>query len=325
MLKPRHLISTLGVIAVVAGLVLAVELSTAGGRAAEGLLVANSVSSSVPTSACSAGNNVCIGPQATEGNLQVGPGDTLKAGFDFKIPGQHPATKDYFTGAQVTFAATCVGVKGSGTITVPTPETSSGYSDPSGDSSDWFPSKDQTSPLVYQGSISVPNLCSGKKMSLSAGGTFTSKLESFDTTDTVQVRFHYSANGSAGGWSTTQGVVPIYPTGTFSVTGSLNKLVDGVTNASIPMTITNPNPFSIEVDSVQATISGVPAGCQASWLTVTNFSSPPSSPIHLGPSSTSTALSLPARFIDSKTVDQSKCIGKAFTLSYTGSGQVTGP
>ena len=325
MLKPRHLISSLGVIAVVAGLVLAFQISTTGSRAVKGLLIANIASSSTPASACPSGNNVCIGPQATEGNLQVSPGDTLKAGFDFKIPGQHPATNDYFTGAQVTFNVTCVGVASSRTISVPTPETSSGYADPSGDASDWFPSKDQTSPLVYQGSISVPDLCAGKKMSLSAGGTFSSNLESFDTTDTVQVRFHYSADGSAGVWSSTEGVVPAYPTGTFSVTGSLGKLIDGVPNASIPMTITNPNPFSIEVLSIQASVTGVPAGCQASWLTVTNFSSPPSAAIMLGPSSVSTALSLPARFTDLPGTDQSSCIGKSYTLTYTGSGQVTGP
>ena len=332
MRRPRHLMSMLSVTAIGAvALVSASQFHPAHSTHLRGELVANQTTPSSSGSSCPTGNNVCIGPQAMEGNLQVSPGDTLKAGFDFKIPGQHPATNDYFSGAQVTFTATCVGVTGSGAITVATPETSSGYTDPPNDASDWFPSKDQTSPLVYQGSVSVPSLCGTKKMSLSAGGTFTSNLESFDTTDTVQVRFHYSADGSAGGWSSTQGAVPVYPSGTFYVSGSLNNLVDGVTNAAIPMTITNPNPFSIQVLGVQATIAAVPAGCvppagKTSWLSVANFSSPPSSPITLGPSSrTSTALSLPAQFIDSKTDNQSNCIGKSYTMGYTGNGVVSGP
>ena len=34
---------------------------------------------------------VVIGPQAMEGNLSIHPGDTIKAGYDFTMPGSHPA------------------------------------------------------------------------------------------------------------------------------------------------------------------------------------------------------------------------------------------
>ena len=43
--------------------------------------------------------------------------------------------------------------------------------------SQWYPSGDQSSPLVYQGSVSVPALCGpGGKVSLAKGGTFTGTL-----------------------------------------------------------------------------------------------------------------------------------------------------
>jgi hypothetical protein len=54
----------------------------------------------------------------------------------------------------------------------------------------------------------MPDLCSGGQMTLKDGGTFMAFLMSDDTTDKVNVRFHYSANGSAGSWSATTSVIP---------------------------------------------------------------------------------------------------------------------
>ena len=39
--------------------------------------------------------------------------------------------------------------------------------------SQWYPSGDQHSSLVYQGSISAPNLCGGGKLRLDKGGAFS--------------------------------------------------------------------------------------------------------------------------------------------------------
>jgi hypothetical protein len=40
----------------------------------------------------------------------------------------------------------------------------------------WIPSGNQNSTLTCQGSIAVPDLCSGANLDLSAGGTFTTTL-----------------------------------------------------------------------------------------------------------------------------------------------------
>ena len=43
-------------------------------------------------------------------------------------------------------------------------------------SDQWYPSGDQSSPLVYQRSVTVPDLCGGGKISLAKGGIFTATL-----------------------------------------------------------------------------------------------------------------------------------------------------
>ena len=106
---------------------------------------------------------ISMGPQAMEGNLKLSPGDLLMAGYDFTIPGSHPAIQVQFINPMVTFQAECVEGGGGGTIVVPMP--SDQFTVPE-KSSAWFPSGDQHSPLVYQGSVVVPDLCGGGKITL---------------------------------------------------------------------------------------------------------------------------------------------------------------
>ncbi|HXB54825.1 MAG TPA: hypothetical protein VN461_08590 [Vicinamibacteria bacterium] len=149
--------------------------------------------------------SISMGPQAMEGDLKVSPGTVLMAGYDFTIPGSHPANTVQFVKASVTFQAQCVSGTGGGTIVVflsgdsiTVPQNSSG----------WFPSGDQSSPLVYQGSVAVPDLCKGGLVRLQNGGTFSADLQASDTTQSVHVRWHYSANGSSGSWSGTASFRP---------------------------------------------------------------------------------------------------------------------
>jgi hypothetical protein len=78
------------------------------------------------------------------------------------------------------------------------------YVDPAS-SSAWYPSGSTSDPSVYQGSIGVPDLCGGGIVSLKPGGTLSTTVAS-TAGDRLSLRWHYSANGSAGGWSTTLAV-----------------------------------------------------------------------------------------------------------------------
>ncbi len=151
------------------------------------------------------GDSISMGPQAMEGNLKVKPGDTVMAGYDFTMPGKHPVATVLFSGVTVTFQAKCVSGLGGGTIIVAMPDNI--YTD-TANNNQWLPSGDQHSPLVYQGSVTVPNLCSGGQLTLQQGGTFNAQVQSTDTTDKVNLRWHYSANGSSGSWSGTGSVIP---------------------------------------------------------------------------------------------------------------------
>jgi hypothetical protein len=143
---------------------------------------------------------ISMGPQAMQGNLKVSPGTVLMAGYDFTIPGSHPAITVDLVNAQVVFQAECVSGGDAGPIVV---LLAGGPITVPQNSSAWYPSGDQHSPLVYQGSVVVPDLCGGGLITLKQGGTFSAVLLATDTTRSVHVRWHYSANGSSGSWSGT--------------------------------------------------------------------------------------------------------------------------
>jgi hypothetical protein len=115
-----------------------------------------------------------MGPQAMEGDLKVDPGTTLKAGYDFTIPGTHGPISVVVTGATVTFTRRC-GNNASTTHLV-VPLTNYSVLVPT-NNSNWFPSGAQSSPLVYQGQVSVPNLCAGGKVRFDKGGTFSASIK----------------------------------------------------------------------------------------------------------------------------------------------------
>jgi RHS repeat-associated protein len=155
-----------------------------------------------PTVSPSGAGTVVIGPQAMEGNLQIHPGDPLRAGFDFTMPGSHPAATATIYNGSVSFAVQCSnGATPALAIDLPAQT----ITDPAGSPS-WYPSGDQSSSLVYQGSLTAPDLCAGGVMNDANGATFTATFFSTDTVDKVNFRFHYSDN-TAGGWSgTVQGI-----------------------------------------------------------------------------------------------------------------------
>jgi hypothetical protein len=117
--------------------------------------------------------SLTMGPQAMEGDLKVSPGTTLKAGYDFTAPGNHSSFSLTVNSPQVVFAVSCVSgaTPSSPTLTVSMPTTTYTVVD-----SQWIPSGDQSSPLVYQGSVTVPDLCAGGQLRLNHGGIFTASV-----------------------------------------------------------------------------------------------------------------------------------------------------
>jgi hypothetical protein len=162
------------------------------------------VALAAPTPAGADGvGSLTMGPQSMEGNLRVPPGTMLRAGYDFTIPGAHPAATIEVDGAQLSFVTSCAnGTQGSVTVAIP----DASYSDPA-NSPSWYPSGDQHSDLVYQGELAVPDVCDGGAVGISKG-LFTSTFSSDVPVSKVNARWHYSANGTSGSWSGTASVTP---------------------------------------------------------------------------------------------------------------------
>ncbi|MFL5863898.1 MAG: hypothetical protein ACJ780_24510 [Solirubrobacteraceae bacterium] len=97
-----------------------------------------------------------------------------------------------------------------------------------------------------------------------------------------------------------------------------NPLYPGAPAQSFAVTITNPNSFSVHVNSLGSVgIQPVNApGCQTSWFQVT-LPSLPSGGIAVGDNGTA-SLTASARMLDENTA-QDACQGKQLTLTYTGS------
>jgi hypothetical protein len=118
--------------------------------------------------------SLAMGPQAMEGDLKVSPGATLAAGYDFTVPGNNAMLSLAVVNPQVVFAVRCVSgaTPSQPTLTVPLLGQTFSFSN-----SQWYPTGDQHSPLVYQGSVTVPNLCGGGQVRFDRGGTFTASID----------------------------------------------------------------------------------------------------------------------------------------------------
>jgi hypothetical protein len=146
-------------------------------------------------------------------------GDDVLAGYGLYMDGAHPdATVQVvgaFNGTNVQADVSCPDGS-SYTLTVPMPDAT--YSIPAGDNS-WYPSPNQKSSLVYQGSAtnSSPAACNGgvarnfyfsalgKQATRGAGNPGGPGFPTTDTTDPLNVRFHCDAGnkGAGGSWSPT--------------------------------------------------------------------------------------------------------------------------
>jgi hypothetical protein len=149
-----------------------------------------------------------IGPQAMEGDLHVHPGDIIRAGISFAIPGAHPKDTVQFDTAVTFWGVECVTGSGGGDILVPMGNNGllGPYDVPKDDSS-WIPTGDQSSDASYQGEVAAPDLCHGGTMTLRNGAVMQADMRS-DDPHTANVRFHYSAEGSSGSWSATKTFTP---------------------------------------------------------------------------------------------------------------------
>jgi len=126
------------------------------------------------TAQCPANGQLSMGPQAMEGDLKVPPGQTITVGYDFTLPGNTSSHSITFTNPEVVFsevkcASGATPSSSSFTVSMHTQTYTV-------TNSEWSPSGDQRTTLVYQGSIAAPDLCEGTNLRLQNGGTFSASV-----------------------------------------------------------------------------------------------------------------------------------------------------
>jgi hypothetical protein len=116
------------------------------------------------------GKTTTLGPSPTEAVKKVGPGELVKAGYDFQLPKNKTTFTVTFAGGTVVLKVRCVsGAKPSQpTFKVEFPTQSYTVK---GD--EWVPSKEEKSPLVYQGATAAPNVCGGGQLEILKEQTFS--------------------------------------------------------------------------------------------------------------------------------------------------------
>ena len=145
---------------------------------------------------------------------KLSAGDTIVAGYAINMPTAHPAATVQVPNAHIEMDISC---PDGSSYTLSVPLAGQTYSIPA-NNNNWFPSPNQNSPLVYQGSATNPGCSSGGQGTATrayftavglqdgyAGDPAGPGLITTDTTDPTNVRFHIAdnANGSGGHWSET--------------------------------------------------------------------------------------------------------------------------
>lgn len=119
------------------------------------------------------------------------------------------------------------------------------------------------------------------------------------------------------------GGVPGVPavTAVFFISGNVDGLVPGAAK-SMPLTVTNPNPFPIQVLTVSTGVA-VPTSlaCPAGSLDVGDYAYDDGDAVLTAPANGTVRVDVPVELVDSLTVDQTGCRGTTFALTFEGTAQ----
>lgn len=120
----------------------------------------------------------------------------------------------------------------------------------------------------------------------------------------------------------TPGVTPTAaPVGVFFIAGSVDGLVPGAAR-TLPLTVTNPNPYPIQVLTVDTGVA-VPAAasCPAGTIEVGDYSFSDGDTRLTAPANGTVRVEVPVRMVDSLTTDQTGCRGVPFALTFEGTAE----
>lgn len=199
--------------------------------AAGGLLVVLSTGISpagaaAPPLVCPGGSyNLCIPTQGANEAVTGVAGDTVRAGYDFTIPGSSQPTKVAVFGAYEELTVSCAdnSAPTQGTIRVAMPDYVA--TAPFASSNGYIPSGVQSDPATYQGSYVLPDICHGTTIDIGQPGNMLFAAQVFsDGSQPITFRSHYNNNSlsTSGSFSASVSVTPS-PIASSSVAPVLGK------------------------------------------------------------------------------------------------------
>lgn len=236
----------------------AVLLTLASLSVIGGTSIAGAASAAAQTNlSCPGGSyNLCIPAQGANEGVTGMAGDTVRAGYDFTVPGSDTTTVMVLNAyEQLTVSCANGATPTQSSISVPMPNAT--YTAPFQSSQGWVPSGDQSSLLTYEGSLTLPNLCGGGTIRVGQPGQmlFAAQVES-NGTSSLNFRSHYNdgALSKSGSWSATKGVTPTPISQQQTIAGHIylcnngmqttTEVPGGTLGATGPQTVpTQPNPL----------------------------------------------------------------------------------
>jgi hypothetical protein len=148
------------------------------------------------------GTNLSMGPQTTQGDLRATTGDWLAVGYHFSYTGKHAASTVTFDNGSFTFPVTCVNGATPTQSQVAVSAPSASYLVAANDNSQFPAGNTNAAAGSYEAAVQLPALCGAvaNNIRLNQGGTFTALLSATNTTDKVQIQWHYidAAAGKGG-------------------------------------------------------------------------------------------------------------------------------
>jgi hypothetical protein len=160
--------------------------------------------------ACPSGYNLCIPPQGANEAVTAMPGNLVYAGYDLEVSGSSQPSTVTVSNAYEELTVTCANhaIPTQGFIIVHMPNAT--YSGPF---NNWTPTGNQSTPLAFEGSVTMPDVCGGTQMDIGQPGSmmFAGQVASSGS-QLISFRSHYNNQGQtrSGSWSSTKSAIP-YP------------------------------------------------------------------------------------------------------------------
>jgi len=124
----------------------------------------------------------------------------------------------------------------------------------------------------------------------------------------------------AGGATPSPGgtAAPGRPAGSFTISGRVDGLLPG-RPATLPLTVTNPNPWPIQVLTLDVGVNAPPGSpCPPGTVAAGRYAFGDGAPVVAAPARGSVVVAVPVELADSATQDQDGCRGTTLPLTLTG-------